>query len=318
MCQLLRFFALLSQSFTLVFHVLSFSAVGSAFVRPFMGSSDFGPCASSTAFFSIRWPSQQESSPLLHAAFFLPSFPFFQANGGSSQYMPPFTWQARSSMHSQKPSNPKRSGQWWPSCCSFHFTSAIPRTCISLPEEKNLLHFMALYLLGFQLHNAKPYWRDKTSHKHFVFLCTITAMACFALSQRQMTSKAYDILFFAYNSPVLTLLSSAFFLAFMRSSPEKVWRSDRINSTARSVFPVYLLHVNASLAPSFYRILHDRVFSDQPSGLALVIALALTLPIMAVCLAIDHALRPLHEGLSHRLDGAMNRIMSHSWSLTTR
>ena len=160
---------------------------------------------------------------------------------------------------------------------------------------KNILHFAFLYLLGNRLRNIPPAvpWL-KIAAAGFALVATL--LSATTICHGGLPSRIYEDLFFAYNSPGLTVLAVLVFFTAMRmpfGSMERPWHDARINFAAKSVFPIYLLHVNGSLSPLFYRWLHDVAFTGKSPPRILLTSLAVSAGILVGCLIVDIAMRPL-------------------------
>lgn len=135
-------------------------------------------------------------------------------------------------------------------------------------DDQSLFHFLSMYCLGHLV--AREDW--KLTHSCWWCLCCFVLMT--VLHAVKMLWFPIAVIYsLHHNSPMLVIAS---LLVFLWAKELKVPQSCLINWVAASVFSVYLIHCNPTIAPHFWELMEQvRSFSTSPvlTTFALIIAI---------------------------------------------
>lgn len=146
-------------------------------------------------------------------------------------------------------------------------------------DDHNLFHLICIYCLGYLV--AREDWKIKNAG--------ILSIGCFLLMTMLHAVKMVwfpisAIYSLHFNSPLLVV---ATLLVFLWAKELKIPQSRAINWLAVSVFSVYLIHCNLSIAPHFWPLMQQiREYYSSPTMTAIALALAVLIFFVG-CVLID-------------------------------
>ena len=160
---------------------------------------------------------------------------------------------------------------------------------LSLRGGKNVLNFIFIYVLGDTYVKYQEIWR-KIKEWRLVASYLLTNVAI--ISFYYLTGKGFRYLF-EYSSPILIFNASLLFLIFVKIR----LRSRLVNYVSSSILAVYLIHEEPTflkqiIKPTLYRCIDYQAESAFTIYLKFV---AISMAIMAVCVTIDKAFKPLWD-----------------------
>jgi hypothetical protein len=122
----------------------------------------------------------------------------------------------------------------------------------------------------------------------------VVMVGCFYLLADTRPGEVLWLLSFPYNSPLLIVNAILFFMLFGKMS----FASIKINSLAKGVFAIYIIHCNIPFAQSFEKQVIDILYQHITCFPLFILALLLlAIVVVFVCLFIYWILTPIWKSL---------------------
>lgn len=158
------------------------------------------------------------------------------------------------------------------------------RTIEELADGMSVLSFITLYLLAryIRLYSAgiierlsKIFWWGG----HILLSLIIATIAYY---QTLGDESLFPLKVYSYTSPFVVLSAICFFCAFAKMS----FQSSKVNGIAKSVFAVYLLHMNSCAIP-LYKSLLVNYYNSHTFACYCLYALSVSVAIFVIAIIID-------------------------------
>lgn len=168
---------------------------------------------------------------------------------------------------------------------------------LSLLGGKNIINFIFLYLLGYNIKVNKCQFEQIKIRYPVIVFCLLNTLSIITYIN-QMSIRGVIMIAFEYCSPLLIISALCVFVVFLRFE----FKSIVINYISKSAFSMYLIHHQPHfLAMALYPIcfyLHMRITSDITLFFCLS---AITIAVMVLCLFIDKVIESLCATIERHL-----------------
>ena len=158
------------------------------------------------------------------------------------------------------------------------------RVIDELADGMSVLSFVTLYLLAryIRLYSAGIVERLSKTFWWGGHVLVSLIIAIIAYYQTKGDESLFPLKVYSYTSPLVVLSAICFFCAFAKMS----FQSSKVNSMAKSVFAVYLLHMNSSAIP-LYKSLLVSYYNSHTFAYYCLYALCVSIAIFVVAIVLD-------------------------------
>ena len=163
-------------------------------------------------------------------------------------------------------------------------------------DGKNVINFLCIYQFGHMLAGTQSRWKEFAYWKlllMYVLLNVVMVVGFYSLADT-LSGEILWLLSFPYNSPLLMVNAIMFFMLFGKMS----FASTKINSLAKGVFAIYIIHCNIPFAQNFEKHVIDILYQHITCfPLFILTLLLMAIVVVFLCLFIYWMLTPIWKCL---------------------